>query len=89
MRALVWRYVAAMHKKEEENPVTEDDVNELKSDISSFRYELLEVLNRNGMDTSSADMKEKGKFYVISKTFFSRIKTYRSNFRNKFIIYVV
>ncbi|XP_045478713.1 transient-receptor-potential-like protein isoform X2 [Harmonia axyridis] len=59
MRALVWRYVAAQHKKEEENPVTEDDVNELKSDISSFRYEILEVLHRNGMDTSSADRKEK------------------------------
>ncbi|XP_044748537.1 transient-receptor-potential-like protein [Coccinella septempunctata] len=59
MRALVWRYVATKHRKVEENPVTEDDVNELKSDISSFRYEILEVLHRNGMDTSSADRKEK------------------------------
>ncbi|XP_015834999.1 transient-receptor-potential-like protein isoform X2 [Tribolium castaneum] len=59
MRALVWRYVSAMHRKLEENAVTEDDVNELKSDISSFRYELLEVLQKNGMDISSAEMKEK------------------------------
>ncbi|KAF7285043.1 hypothetical protein GWI33_012349 [Rhynchophorus ferrugineus] len=59
MRALVWRYVTAMHKKYDESEVTEDDVNEIKSDISSFRYELLEVLNKNGMDVSSAELKEK------------------------------
>lgn len=60
MRALVWRYVSAMHRKCDENEVTEDDVNELKSDISSFRYELMELLNKNGMDVSSAERKEKG-----------------------------
>lgn len=61
MRALVWRYVSAMHRKCEENPVTEDDINEVKNDISSFRYEILEVLGRNGMDVSCAEKKEKGK----------------------------
>lgn len=60
MRALVWRYVAAMHRKCEESMVTEDDINELKSDVSSFRYEILEVLGKNGMDISSAEKKEKG-----------------------------
>lgn len=30
--------------------VTEDDINEIKQDVSSFRYELLEVLRNNGMD---------------------------------------
>ncbi|XP_048519498.1 transient-receptor-potential-like protein isoform X2 [Dendroctonus ponderosae] len=59
MRALVWRYVSAMHRKCDENEVTEDDVNELKSDISSFRYELMELLSKNGMDVSSAERKEK------------------------------
>ncbi|XP_030748044.1 transient-receptor-potential-like protein [Sitophilus oryzae] len=59
MRALVWRYISAMHRKYEESDVTEDDVNEIKSDISSFRYELLEILNKNGMDISSAEHKEK------------------------------
>lgn len=65
MRALVWRYVTAMHKKYEENPVTEDDINEVKGDISSFRYELLEVLQKNGMDVSSAEVKEKGKSWLM------------------------
>ncbi|KAJ3658094.1 hypothetical protein Zmor_009854 [Zophobas morio] len=59
MRALVWRYVSAMHRKCEENVVTEDDINEVKSDISSFRYEILEVLQKNGMDISCAERKEK------------------------------
>lgn len=49
-----------MHRKNEENGVTEDDINEVKSDISSFRFELIEVLSKNGMNVSSAEKKEKG-----------------------------
>lgn len=59
MRSLVWRYVAAMHRKFEESPVSEDDINEVKGEISTMRYEMLEVFERNGMDVSSADRKEK------------------------------
>lgn len=59
MRALVWRYVSAMHRKMDDEPVTEDDINELKGDVSSLRYELLEVFEKNGMDVSFTDRKEK------------------------------
>ncbi|XP_037871365.1 transient-receptor-potential-like protein isoform X2 [Bombyx mori] len=59
MRALVWRYVSAMHRKMDDEPVTEDDINELKGDVSALRYELLEVFDRNGMDVSFTDKKEK------------------------------
>ncbi|XP_062564885.1 transient-receptor-potential-like protein [Armigeres subalbatus] len=59
MRSLVWRYVSAMHRKMEENAVTEDDINEVKGEISSMRYELLEIFEKNGMDVSTADRKEK------------------------------
>ncbi|KPJ19922.1 Transient-receptor-potential-like protein [Papilio machaon] len=59
MRALVWRYVSAMHRKMDDDPVTEDDINELKGDVSSLRYELLEVFEKNGMDVSFTDRKEK------------------------------
>ncbi|GBP17800.1 Transient-receptor-potential-like protein [Eumeta japonica] len=59
MRALVWRYVSAMHRRLEDEPVTEDDVNELKGDVSSLRYELLEVFEKNGMDVSFTDRTEK------------------------------
>nr|QDQ16919.1 transient receptor potential-like protein [Danaus plexippus] len=59
MRALVWRYVSAMHRRLDEDPVTEDDINELKGDVSALRYELLEVFEKNGMDVSFTDRKEK------------------------------
>lgn len=59
----MWRYVTAMHRKNEENGVTEDDINEVKSDISSFRFELIEVLSKNGMNVSSAEKKEKGSHF--------------------------
>lgn len=60
MRSLVWRYVSSMNRKCEENPVTEDDINEVKGDISAMRYEFLEIFEKSGMDISSADKKEKG-----------------------------
>ncbi|KAK1130897.1 hypothetical protein K0M31_017201 [Melipona bicolor] len=59
MRGLVWRYVVNAHSAHEMNPVTEDDVHELKSDLSSWRCELLEILRRNGMDMAGADIKER------------------------------
>lgn len=59
MKSLVWRYVSAMHRRDEESPVTEDDVNEVKMEISSMRYEILEIFEKNGMDISGAEKKEK------------------------------
>lgn len=59
MKSLVWRYVSAMHRRDEESPVTEDDVNEVKMEISSMRYEILEIFEKNGMDISGADKREK------------------------------
>ncbi|XP_076681518.1 transient receptor potential-like isoform X2 [Andrena cerasifolii] len=59
MRALVWRYVVNAHSAREMDPVTEDDVHELKSDLSSWRCELLEILRRNGMDITGANTKDR------------------------------
>ncbi|KAG8233919.1 hypothetical protein J437_LFUL005124 [Ladona fulva] len=58
MRSLVWRYVSCMHRKCDENPVTEDDINEVKGEINSMRYEMLEVFERNGMDVSNAERRK-------------------------------
>lgn len=60
-----------MHRKDEESTVTEDDINEVKSDISAMRYEMLEIFERNGMDISTADKKEKGnwKLYFVELHF--------------------
>jgi hypothetical protein len=35
--------------------VTEDDVNEIKQDISSFRFELLDIFRNNGMKCGDAE----------------------------------
>lgn len=48
-----------MHRKCDESVVTEDDINEVKSDISSMRYEMLAVLEKNGMDVSCAEKRDK------------------------------
>ncbi|XP_053973778.1 transient receptor potential-gamma protein isoform X2 [Hylaeus volcanicus] len=54
MRNLVRRYVTVEQRKAESEGVTEDDVNEIKQDISAFRCELIEILKNSGMNTSTA-----------------------------------
>ncbi|XP_065158698.1 LOW QUALITY PROTEIN: transient receptor potential-gamma protein-like [Atheta coriaria] len=54
MRNLVRRYVTVEQRKAENQGVTEDDVNEIKQDISAFRFELIEILKNSGMTTSTA-----------------------------------
>ena len=51
MRDLVKRYIMHKQRGAHTDAVTEDDLNEIKQDISAFRYELLEILNNNGMKT--------------------------------------
>ena len=50
MRDLVKRYIMACQRNQQSDGVTEDDLNEIKQDISSFRYELLEILRESGMN---------------------------------------
>ncbi len=52
-----------MHRQQEMSQVTEDDVNEVKGDISTLRFELLDVFKNNGMDISSANKNSKGICY--------------------------
>lgn len=54
MRNLVRRYVTEEQRKADNQGVTEDDVNEIKQDISSFRYELTEILKNSGFNTSAS-----------------------------------
>ena len=54
MRNLVRRYVTQEQRKAENEGVTEDDVNEIKNDISAFRFELIEIMRASGMNTGSA-----------------------------------
>lgn len=58
MRCLVRRYVTTQQRKAEDQGVTEDDVNEVKQAVTSFRSELFDILKNNGMkgvkDTTEA-----------------------------------
>ena len=53
MRNLVRRYVTQEQRKAENEGVTEDDVNEIKNDISAFRFELIEIMRALGMNTEN------------------------------------
>lgn len=47
MQLLVRRYVTAEQKKLEEFAVTEDDIAEVRHDISTLRFELLDIFKQN------------------------------------------
>lgn len=58
-----------MHRRQDESQVTEDDVNEVKGDISTLRFELLDVFKNNGMDISTANKNTKGFLLELPKSY--------------------
>ncbi|ROT77963.1 putative TRPL channel protein [Penaeus vannamei] len=59
MRALLWRYVCSLQRRNEERPINEDDISEVKGDISSLRFELIDLFGANGMDVSTCAKKSR------------------------------
>ncbi|GFX02873.1 hypothetical protein TNCV_4438551 [Trichonephila clavipes] len=49
MKCLIRRYVTTQQRKAEETGITEDDINEVKQAVTSFRSELFDILRTNGM----------------------------------------
>lgn len=70
MRALIWRYISMKHREMENLGVTEEDVNEIKSELSTMKYDFLEVLRKNGMEVPS-DHRKKTSKYLYAKFFWS------------------
>ena len=66
------RYVTQEQRKAENEGVTEDDVNEIKNDISAFRFEMIEIMKASGMNTQGASGASglKKCLYVFCKIFF-------------------
>lgn len=64
VRLLVRRYVTAEQRKRDEFGITEDDVREIRQDISSFRYDLIDILRKNGMCTPALDKEETNSQYI-------------------------
>lgn len=58
VRLLIRRYVTAEQQKREEFAITEDDVREIRQDISTFRYDLIDILKKNGMRTPTLDKED-------------------------------
>ncbi|XP_067949824.1 short transient receptor potential channel 4-like [Watersipora subatra] len=58
LKNLIKRYITNKSRDKIDEGVTEDDMNEIKQDISGFRYELLEVLKTNGMSVSNSKEKD-------------------------------
>uniref|UniRef100_A0A146KZM0 Transient receptor potential protein n=6 Tax=Lygus hesperus TaxID=30085 RepID=A0A146KZM0_LYGHE len=58
MKLLIRRYVTAEQRKRDEFGITEDDVMEIRQDISAMRYELIDILRNNGMKTPNVEKGE-------------------------------
>ncbi|TKR67906.1 hypothetical protein L596_023980 [Steinernema carpocapsae] len=59
-RLLIKRYIVQQQRnKQLSEGVSEDDVNEIKQDISAFRFELLDILRRAGYQTGHTDIKQR------------------------------
>ncbi|KAK0091387.1 hypothetical protein PV326_003301 [Microctonus aethiopoides] len=58
IRLLVRRYVTAEQRKRDDFGITEDDVMEIRQDISTLRFELVDILRQNGMQTPSLEQHE-------------------------------
>lgn len=58
MKLLVKRYVTAEQRKRDQFGVTEDDVMEIRQDISTMRYELIDIFKSNGMQTPNVNKQD-------------------------------
>lgn len=52
------RYITAEQRKRDDFGITEDDVMEIRQDISTLRFELIDILSLNGMKTPSVNQKD-------------------------------
>lgn len=58
MRLLIRRYVTHEQRSRDDAGITEDDVMEIRQDISTLRYELIDILRKNGMKTPALSKEE-------------------------------
>lgn len=58
MQLLVRRYITSEQKKLTEFPVTEDDITEVRHDISTLRYELIDIFRKNNFKLPKINTEE-------------------------------
>ena len=49
MKYIIRRYITSEQRKSEDYSITEDDIQEVRQDINSFRYELIDIFRKNNM----------------------------------------
>ncbi|KAH8312850.1 hypothetical protein KR044_013213, partial [Drosophila immigrans] len=57
MKLLVRRYITAEQRRRDDYGITEDDIIEVRQDISSLRFELLEIFTNNSWDVPDIEKK--------------------------------
>lgn len=67
MKLLVRRYVTAEQRKRDEYGVTEDDVMEIRQDISAMRYEMIDIYRENGMKTPNVNKQDSKFSFLVCK----------------------
>lgn len=76
MKLLVRRYVTAEQRRRDDYGITEDDIIEVRQDISSLRFELLEIFTNNRWEVPDIEKKTHGKKYFSNMlTDFSTTET--------------
>lgn len=65
MRLLIRRYVTHEQRTRDDYGITEDDVMEIRQDISALKYELIDILRQNGMKTPALSRETQGKAIAI------------------------
>lgn len=60
MKLLIRRYVTAEQSKRDDFGITEDDIIEVRQDISSLRFELLDIFTNNNFDVPDIEKKSAG-----------------------------
>jgi hypothetical protein len=55
MHLLVRRYITGETRKTEDYGITEDEVMEIRQDISTLKYDIIDILKNNGMRTPMLD----------------------------------
>jgi len=60
MKLLVRRYITAEQRRRDDYGITEDDIIEVRQDISSLRFELLEIFTNNKFTVPDIEKKTQG-----------------------------
>ncbi|XP_016980227.2 transient receptor potential protein [Drosophila rhopaloa] len=60
MKLLVRRYITAEQRRRDDYGITEDDIIEVRQDISSLRFELLEIFTNNSWEVPDIEKKSQG-----------------------------